>query len=88
MAEHALGLVRQGTHTYSKFVNPSELVEFFRDEEKWISRTYDGKSTRKEAEVRSMIYSPLRGGWDVLNEGEGLEIARCNYLFWARKPLI
>ncbi|KAG8732213.1 Hexaprenyldihydroxybenzoate methyltransferase, mitochondrial [Ceratobasidium sp. 428] len=42
MAEHVLGLVERGTHTHSKFVNPSELVAFFRDDLGWISRTFGG----------------------------------------------
>ncbi|CAE6528552.1 unnamed protein product [Rhizoctonia solani] len=44
MAERVLGLVERGTHTHSKYVNPSELVAFFRDDPQlhWISRTYGG----------------------------------------------
>ncbi|CAE6452230.1 unnamed protein product, partial [Rhizoctonia solani] len=44
MAERVLGLVERGTHTHSKYVNPSELVAFFRDDPqlRWISRTYGG----------------------------------------------
>ncbi|KAG8721402.1 Hexaprenyldihydroxybenzoate methyltransferase, mitochondrial [Ceratobasidium sp. 394] len=42
MAEHVLGLVERGTHTHSKFINPSELVAFFRDDLGWISRTFGG----------------------------------------------
>ena len=30
-AEHILRLVSPGTHTFSKFINPSELIEFFHD---------------------------------------------------------
>jgi polyprenyldihydroxybenzoate methyltransferase/3-demethylubiquinol 3-O-methyltransferase len=42
MAERVLGLVEPGTHTHSKYVNPSELIAFFRDDPSlgWISRTY------------------------------------------------
>lgn len=42
MAERVLGLVERGTHTHSKYINPSELVAFFRDDLHWISRTYGG----------------------------------------------
>ncbi|KAJ1306728.1 hypothetical protein OPQ81_007717 [Rhizoctonia solani] len=44
MAERVLGLVEPGTHTHSKYVNPSELIAFFRDDPqlRWISRTYGG----------------------------------------------
>ncbi|QRV88802.1 methyltransferase domain protein [Ceratobasidium sp. AG-Ba] len=42
MAENVLGIVERGTHTHSKFINPSELVAFFRDDLGWISRTFGG----------------------------------------------
>ena len=87
MAERALRLVRPGTHTYSKFIKPSELVEFFQNPElAWISRTYGGMPTRKEAEIRSIIYNPLLGAWKTLPAGAGFSDTACNYLFWARKP--
>ncbi|KAF9519200.1 hypothetical protein BS47DRAFT_1370814 [Hydnum rufescens UP504] len=85
MAEHALRLVRPGTHDYSKFVKPSELVEFFQHPDlAWISRTYGGIPIRKEAEIRGLIYNPLEGAWKTLPAG--LSGTQCNYLFWARKP--
>lgn len=111
LAEDVLQLVSKGTHHYSKFIKPSEVLEFFHRSPTsspsasastpaslskthsseglpWISRLYNGVPTRKEAEIRHMLYNPLRGSWSVLPRAAmvppGLE---CNYLFWARKPM-
>jgi len=101
-AEYVLRLVTPGTHTHSKFINPSELVDFFTkpmasalasaDElpglrtKPWISRLYDGVPTRQEAEVRGMVYLPWKGEWVLAPRG-AWGSTECNYLFWARKPL-
>lgn len=102
LAEDVLQLVSKGTHHYSKFIKPSELLDFFHRSPSdsppaqvpsaaglpWIPRLYNGVPTRREAEIRHMLYNPLRGSWSVLPRAAiippGLE---CNYLFWARKPL-
>ncbi|EIW79365.1 ubiquinone biosynthesis O-methyltransferase [Coniophora puteana RWD-64-598 SS2] len=78
-AEHVLRKVSVGTHTYSKFVNPSELVRFFQKplpapsslpsselnaSTPWISQTHNsGSPTRTEAEVRGLVYVPWKGEW-------------------------
>jgi polyprenyldihydroxybenzoate methyltransferase / 3-demethylubiquinol 3-O-methyltransferase len=83
--------VTPGTHTYSKYVNPSELIDFFANHKSmdrpWISRIYNGIPTRTEAEVRGMVYVPWKGTWILMPRGAGSWGAEeCNYLFWARKP--
>ncbi|KAA1470278.1 ubiquinone biosynthesis O-methyltransferase [Dentipellis sp. KUC8613] len=92
-AEDALRLVAPGTHTYSKFVNPTELIDFFARHgateeggKPWISRTYGGQPPRREAEVRGMMYVPWRGEWVLAPRVAGSWGAECNYLFWVRKP--
>ncbi|KAF8659871.1 hypothetical protein AX16_001755 [Volvariella volvacea WC 439] len=94
MAEHVLRRVTVGTHTYSKFVNPSELVEFFQDYHKtmgsevpWISPHIpkNGQPTRTEAEIRGLIYNPLQSRWHLASRG-AWGTTDSNYLFWVRKP--
>lgn len=88
LAEDALQLVSKGTHSYSKFIKPSELVSFFTDEVPWISRLYSGTPSRVEAEIRDMAYNPLSGKWSVLPRGTSMPVGtECNYLFWVRRPL-
>ena len=51
----------------------------------WISRLYDGSPTRREAEVRGIVYLPWAGRWELAPRvWSGL--SECNYLFWVRKP--
>ncbi|TFY65676.1 hypothetical protein EVG20_g5421, partial [Dentipellis fragilis] len=90
-AEDALRLVAPGTHTYSKFVNPGELVDFFARHgtteaggQPWISRTFGGQPARREAEVRGMVYVPWRGEWVLAPRVAGSWGAECNYLFWTK----
>jgi len=104
-AEHLLRLVAPGTHTYNKYVKPSELVDFFsktlssaplskdscvngapRMTEPWITRLYDGQPTRREAEVRGMVFLPWKGAWTLMPKGVP-GTTECNYVFWVRKPL-
>jgi polyprenyldihydroxybenzoate methyltransferase/3-demethylubiquinol 3-O-methyltransferase len=101
-AEHIFRKVTPGTHTFSKFVKPSELVSFFQEypnrdvcstniappSRPWITRTYDhGLPARTEAEIRGIVYVPWKGEW-VLTPREltAWGAIECNYLFWARKP--
>ncbi|KAF8916304.1 hypothetical protein CPB85DRAFT_1550325 [Mucidula mucida] len=81
MAENVMRKVASGTHTYDKFINPDELVEFF-NERKWITTA---QPTRTEAEVRGIIYNPLLSKW-VLAPREAFGSTACNYMFWVRKP--
>ncbi|KAF9223990.1 ubiquinone biosynthesis O-methyltransferase [Gyrodon lividus] len=98
-AEHILRKVAVGTHTYSKFINPSELVSFFQNysspstnpevpKRPWITRIYShGIPTRVEAEVRGLIYVPWSGDWKLMpRSATQWGAAECNYLFWVRKP--
>ncbi|KAF8448956.1 S-adenosyl-L-methionine-dependent methyltransferase [Boletus edulis BED1] len=98
-AEYVLRKVAIGTHTYSKFINPLELVSFFSkysspspnpevSGKPWVSRTYEhGLPTRTEAEVRGLIYVPWSGGWQLMSRGATpWGAAECNYLFWVRRP--
>lgn len=90
-----LNIVSPGTHAYEKYIKPSELVAFFRDELKWISsspshslagRDKIGYVPHTQAEVRGMTYIPWSGKWILAPRGLPFEMD-CNYIFWARKPL-
>ncbi|KAF8314678.1 ubiquinone biosynthesis O-methyltransferase [Clavulina sp. PMI_390] len=86
-AEHLLGIVSKGTHTYSKFIQSSELVDFFSTEVPWISTIYSGVPSRLEAEVRSMTFNPIDGRWSMAARGmEPPSQLESNYLFWVRRP--
>jgi len=91
-AEKVFRLVEPGTHTFSKFVNPAELVGFFAkplapDSRPWISRTYaHGLPTRVEAEVRGIVYLPWRGDWALAPRATTPWSTQSNYLFWVRRP--
>lgn len=76
--ENILGIVTPGTHTYSKYIKPSELLAFFQEypaprfvsksgehEKPWITRLYNGLPSRKEAEARGLIYVPWDGRWTL-----------------------
>ena len=90
--------VSRGTHTYSKFVKPSELVEFFREyrsprldnssllSRPWITTpTSSSYLNRFEAELRGLIYNPLQARWHLAPR-DAMGTLQCNYLFWVRKP--
>jgi 2-polyprenyl-6-hydroxyphenyl methylase/3-demethylubiquinone-9 3-methyltransferase len=81
MAEKILGSVSPGTHTYDKFINPDELVQFFREDMRW----FRGRPTRLNAEIRGIIYLPWDGKWTLAPRGQW-GTTQCNYIFWARKP--
>ncbi|ESK96497.1 3-demethylubiquinone-9 3-methyltransferase [Moniliophthora roreri MCA 2997] len=89
MAEKVLGKVADGTHTYSKYIKPSELIQYFQsykspgDSRPWITRS--GELTRTEAEVRGLVYNPLQAGW-ILAPRNSWGATDCNYIFWVRKP--
>ncbi|EAU90445.1 3-demethylubiquinone-9 3-methyltransferase [Coprinopsis cinerea okayama7 len=92
MAEHVLGKVSKGTHTWSKYVNPDELVEFFKNypegapkDQKWISPDASTYLPRHQAELKGLIYNPLSGNWS-LGPRNLFAAAQCNYIFWVRKP--
>jgi 2-polyprenyl-6-hydroxyphenyl methylase/3-demethylubiquinone-9 3-methyltransferase len=91
-AEHISGKVSKGTHTFSKYVNPEELLDFFKDyppnpEEgaKWIEPSAQTYIPRHQAEVRGLIYNPLSASWS-LGPRNSLVGAQCNYILWVRKP--
>ncbi|KAM0746170.1 ubiquinone biosynthesis O-methyltransferase [Meredithblackwellia eburnea MCA 4105] len=76
LAENILGLVTPGTHTYSKYLLPQELKDYFA-EHGW-----------RGAEVRGTIYDPVIGGWRLFEEGEFLGLGEgANYFLGVRKPL-
>lgn len=100
LAEHALRLVTPGTHTYSKYILPSELLNFFHSRG-WISRLHGHDALpldilgglsrtpeRKEAEVRGLMYIPWDGSWRLAGREESAwGAASVNYIFWVRKPV-
>lgn len=79
-AEHVLRMVSPGTHTYSKYINPDELLGFFqehrstREARPWISRMHaynqslfpTSQPSRQEAEVRGIVYQPWNGAWALM----------------------
>ncbi|KAF8635039.1 hypothetical protein AX15_000577 [Amanita polypyramis BW_CC] len=97
LAEHVLRMVTPGTHSYSKYIKPTELVDFFKE---YRSPLHSGSGelsrpwinpnlldpTRTEAEVRGLIYNPLQGRWFLAPRGAYCA-TECNYLFWVRKPV-
>ncbi|KAF8892296.1 S-adenosyl-L-methionine-dependent methyltransferase [Infundibulicybe gibba] len=87
MAEQVLQQVSKGTHTYSKFVSPAELVSFFQKRPvPWISPASPTNEPRRtEAEIRGLIYNPLLSKWIFAPRG-AWGATDCNYLFWVRKP--
>ncbi|KAH9970987.1 S-adenosyl-L-methionine-dependent methyltransferase [Lactifluus volemus] len=91
-AEKVFRLVEPGTHTFSKFINPEELVGFFtkpleQGARPWISRTYAyGLPTRVEAELRGLAYVPWRGDWVLAPRSTTPWSTQANYLFWVRRP--
>lgn len=99
MAEDVLRQVTTGTHTYSKFIKPSELVQFFRNyrspsptkaptvlSRPWITTPASSSYLpRMEAELRGLIYNPLQARWHLAPR-DAWGALECNYLFWVRKP--
>ncbi|GLB38960.1 putative O-methyltransferase that catalyzes the 2 O-methylation steps in the ubiquinone biosynthetic pathway [Lyophyllum shimeji] len=105
LAEDILRKVSPGTHTYSKFITPTELISFFQKyrssdsnavdprylehvtlPKAWISPNASPASPpRTEAEVRGLIYHPLRGQW-LLAPRDAWAATDANYIFWVRKP--
>jgi polyprenyldihydroxybenzoate methyltransferase/3-demethylubiquinol 3-O-methyltransferase len=95
-AERVLKMVSPGTHTYSKYIKPSEMLSFFQnhssteDARPWVTRLYNGLPSRQEAETRGLIYVPWEGQWKLTpRAGSALESnisTQCNYMFWVRKP--
>lgn len=94
MAENILRQVTPGTHTYSKYIQPSELLAFVRDHmggrDVWESdgdglveggREGGGLSV---GEVRGIVYNPLDSRWHLWRKGwPGGDL--CNYMFHIRK---
>lgn len=101
MAEGALRKVAPGTHTYSKFIKPSELIQFFEtyrspahvvladqpmaSNPPWITRNSDSYLPRTRTEVRGLIYNPINGNW-ILAPKDAWGTLGCCYVFWIRKP--
>lgn len=76
LAEDLLRFITPGTHTYSKFIKPSEIQEYF-EAKGW-----------KGMERRGCIYDPIKGGWRLLGMGEFSGLGeKCNYFAGIRKPL-
>jgi polyprenyldihydroxybenzoate methyltransferase/3-demethylubiquinol 3-O-methyltransferase len=80
-AEQILRSVSPGTHTYSKYVKPDELVAFFRDELGWADQKGSAHSQEggekhhldnrfrplnEALEVRGVAYLPWKGTWELL----------------------
>ncbi|MBW0492147.1 hypothetical protein O181_031862 [Austropuccinia psidii MF-1] len=76
-----IGIVPPGTHTYEKYIKPSELVHLFRDQLGW-AQSYE----RSELEVRGCIYDPLGAKWRLFPR-DAFWGEWCNYFFGVKKPL-
>ncbi|KIM25404.1 hypothetical protein M408DRAFT_74392 [Serendipita vermifera MAFF 305830] len=87
MAENVLRMVSPGTHSYSKYVNAPELLDFFRTRVPWLPNAPTNIEPPSHlAELRGMIYNPLSGSWGLMPRGAPLGLD-CNYIFWLRRPL-
>ncbi|GAA5959933.1 hypothetical protein JCM3765_000648 [Sporobolomyces pararoseus] len=79
LAESVLGLVTRGTHTYSKYLKPTELRQFFELEKGWTNQGW---------EQRGCVYDPIRGKWLLLGQGEFGGLGEMgNYFAGIRKPI-
>ncbi|GAA5959007.1 hypothetical protein JCM8115_000722 [Rhodotorula mucilaginosa] len=77
LAEDVLRLVTPGTHTYHKYLKPSELRDFFVTEKHWT-----------EFETRGCPYDPIAGKWRLLEVGQlGGAGELVNYFAGVRRPL-
>lgn len=76
-----IGIVPAGTHTYSKFIKPQELVDFFRQQLGWAQ-----SHERSDLEIRGCLYNPLTSTWKLLPR-DALSEGWCNYFLGVRKPL-
>lgn len=85
MAEKVLRMVTPGTHSYSKYVNASELLEFFRTRVPWLPAGTSEPPSHL-AEVRGIIYYPLSRTWGLAERGAPLAVD-CNYIVWLRRPV-
>ncbi|WWD20004.1 3-demethylubiquinone-9 3-O-methyltransferase [Kwoniella shandongensis] len=94
LAEDVLRLVTPGTHTYRKFVKPSELRRYIYSSMGGFDTWYkneDASDIREDevGETRGIIYDPLKGAWKLWGGVEGSwwkEAGEgCNYMFHARK---
>ncbi|KAG6805275.1 hypothetical protein H0H92_015996 [Tricholoma furcatifolium] len=102
LAEDVLRKVSRGTHTYSKFIKPTELVSFF---QKYRTPSLDPQylehATLPKAWISSeaspasppITQSEVRGLTYHPLQAKWLFAARgawaatdCNYIFWVRKP--
>ena len=88
MAEDVLRLVTPGTHTHHQYINPKELVDFFKNDLKWYGQGQSNLPQRLHFETRGTAYLPWKGTWTLAPSGTSLSgTQECNYFFWARKPL-
>ncbi|BGP24496.1 Hexaprenyldihydroxybenzoate methyltransferase, mitochondrial [Rhodotorula toruloides] len=76
LAEDVLRLVTPGTHTYHKYLRPSELRDFFVREKGW-----------EAFETRGVPYDPVSGEWRLLDPGAmGGWGEMANYFAAVRRP--
>ncbi|PLW17522.1 hypothetical protein PCANC_07995 [Puccinia coronata f. sp. avenae] len=76
-----IGIVPPGTHTYSKFIKPDELTDFFRGKLGWATSL-----ERSDLEIRGSIYDPLAARWKLFPR-DAFWGGWCNYFFGVKKPL-
>jgi ubiquinone biosynthesis O-methyltransferase len=76
-SEKILGIVPEGTHSWEKFINESELREYFNG-----LRNEKGESWATDIKSSQCIYNPLRGEWQF---GQGIGNTAFNYFIAARK---
>ncbi|KAF9530397.1 S-adenosyl-L-methionine-dependent methyltransferase [Crepidotus variabilis] len=102
VAEDILGKVSKGTHTYAKYIKPSELLDYFRD---YHSPPNNQLKTSPPVSSRPWITSPSsttylnRSEADIrgliykplaarwsLAPRDAWWALECNYMLWVRKP--
>lgn len=77
LAEDVLRLVTPGTHTYHKYLKPSELRDFFVTKKRWT-----------DFETRGCPYDPIAGKWRLLEVGQFGGVGELvNYFAGVRRPL-
>lgn len=93
LAEDVLRLVTPKTHTYSKYIQPGELVGFVNKEmggvSVWERNELNTTKGQEVGEVRGIVYVPWRGEWVLWSDVEGTWTKGmgelCNYMFHAKK---
>ncbi|KAK0527149.1 Hexaprenyldihydroxybenzoate methyltransferase, mitochondrial [Tilletia horrida] len=97
MAEHILRLVSPGTHTYTQYIKPAEMLDFFKKSPAngglgWLEQHQAASENqavpdRLRYEIRGTAYLPWKSAWQLADRNASPAWSQlANYFFWARKP--